>query len=248
MRAARGGDEDDFLAWAEAQGRLARIERPVDPHLEMARLIHARQEQPLLFADPRRPGWQVAAGVCARREHFAWALDTGTAGIVPRLIEALRQPASPATVAQAPCQEVVDRTPHLDRLPILKHLPGDGGPYITAAVAIIRDPDYGRNACFHRLMQTGPHSLTARIVEGRGTDTAWRKAVAAGRDLDIAICLGSRPVLLAAAMSRQGNGYIANALAPSLARCLTVDLRPAECGGPWKGTPLSSPLKDRSST
>ena len=230
-----------FLAWAEAQGRLARIERPVDPHLEMARLIHARQEQPLLFADPQRPGWQVAAGVCARREHFAWALDTGATGIVPRLIEALRQPASPATVAQAPCQEVVDRTTHLDRLPILKHLPGDGGPYITAAVAIIRDPDYGRNACFHRLMQTGPHNLTARIVEGRGTDTAWRKAVAAGRDLDIAICLGVPiHVLLAAAMS-PAKGVdelaIANALAPTpLARCLTVDLEvPAECEAVLEG-------------
>jgi UbiD family decarboxylase len=224
-----------FLAWAEAEGRLAKIQRPVDPHLEMARLIHARQEQPALFADPRRPGWQVAAGVCSRREHFAWALSTDVPGIVPQLIEALRRPAPPACVAEAPCQEVIDHCPNLDHLPILRHLPGDGGPYITAAVAIIRDPDYGRNASFHRLMQISPHSFTARIVEGRGTDTAWRKAVEARRELEVAICLGAPiHVLLAAAMSpAQGVDElaIAQALAPTpLVRCLTLDLEvPAEC-------------------
>ncbi|MBN1137570.1 MAG: UbiD family decarboxylase [Anaerolineae bacterium] len=224
-----------FLAWAETEGRLVRIDRPVDPHLEMARLIHARQEQPVLFADPRRPGWQVAAGVCAQREHFAWALGAGVAGIVPRLIEALRQPAPPARAVRAPCQEVVDRAPNLDRLPILKHLPGDGGPYVTAAVAIIRDPDHGRNASFHRLMQIGPRSFTARIVESRGTDTAWRKAVAAGHDLEVAICLGAPiHVLLAAAMS-PAKGVdelaIANALAPTpVIPCQTIGLEvPAEC-------------------
>ncbi len=225
----------------EAEGRLAKIERSVDPHLEMARSIHARQEQPVLFTNPQRPGWQVAAGVCSRREHFAWALDTDIAGIVPKLIEALRRPAPPVCVAEAPCQEVIDRAPNLDHLPILKHLPGDGGPYITAAVAIIRDPDYGRNASFHRLMQIGPHSFTARIVEGRGTDTAWHKAVAGGRDLEIAICLGAPiHVLLAAAMS-PAKGVdelaIANALAPTpVVRCLTVDLEvPAECEAVLEG-------------
>jgi len=224
-----------FLGWAETEGRLVKIKRPVDPHLEMARLIHARQEQPLLFTDPKRPGWQVAAGVCARREHFAWALDTDVPGIVPRLVEALRRPSPPARVAQAPCQEVIDRAPDLDRLPVLKHLPSDGGPYITAGVAVIRDPDYGRNTSFHRLMLIGPNSFTARIVEGRGTDTAWRKTVAAGQDLEVAICLGVPiHVLLAAAMS-PAKGVdelaIANALAPTpVVRCLTVDLEVlAEC-------------------
>jgi 2,5-furandicarboxylate decarboxylase 1 len=230
-----------FLAWAETEGRLVKIEQPVSPHLEMACLIHARQEQPVLFTDPRRPGWQVAAGVCARREHFALALGTDVAGIVPRLIEALRQPALPALVAGAPCQEIIDRAPDLDHVPILKHLPGDGGPYITAAVVIISDPDYGRNASFHRLMQIGQQSFAARIVEGRGTDTAWRKAVAAGRDLEVAICLGVPiHILLAAAMSPTKGVdelAIANALAPTpVVHCLTVGLEvPAECEAVLEG-------------
>lgn len=224
-----------FLDWAEGQGTLVRVERATDPSLEMAKVIHALEGQPLLFADPRRPGWRVASGICARREHFAWALQTDVAGIVPRLVKALNEPVPPPLVAVPPCQQEVEHAPDLGALPILKHLPTDGGPYITSAVCIVRDPDLGRNASFHRLMQVGPRSFTGRIVEGRGTDTAWRKALEAGKDLEMAICVGVPiHVLLAAAMSPpkgEDELAIAHALAPTpLARCVTLDLEvPAEC-------------------
>jgi 2,5-furandicarboxylate decarboxylase 1 len=225
----------EFLAWTEREGRLTKVARSVDPHLEMARVIRALGGRAVLFPDPQRSGWQVASGVCARREHFAWALGTDPSGIVPQLVNALHTPVVPPIVTEAPCQHIVDHAPDLDALPLLKHLAGDGGPYVTAGVAIIYDPDHGRNASFHRLMQVGPQTFTARIVEGRGTDTAWRKAVAQGRDLEVAICLGVPiHVLLAAAMS-PAKGVdelaIAHALAPTpLTRCVTVDLEvPAEC-------------------
>jgi UbiD family decarboxylase len=201
----------------------------------MARISHALEDRTVLFTAPRRSGWRVATGVCAMREHFAWALGTDVRGVVPRLVEALEGPVAPPLLAETPCQETIDVAPDLNRLPILKHLPGDGGPYVTAGVAVIRDPDYGRNVSFHRLMQIGPRSFSARIVEGRGTDTAWQKAMAAGRDLEVAICLGVPiHVLLAAAMSpAKGTDElsIAQALAPTpLTRCKTVDLEvPAEC-------------------
>ncbi len=231
----------DFLAWSKERAQLATITTPVDPDLEMARVIHALEGRPLLFTDPRRPGWRVATGICAAREHFARALDTDPAGIVPRLVAALENPSPPPLVDVAPCQEVVERDPDLDSLPILRHLPGDGGPYVTAAISVIHDPEFGRNVSFHRLMQIGPRRFTARIVEGRGTDTAWRKAVAAGRDLQVAICLGVPiHVLLAASMS-PAKGVdelaLAHALAPTpLVRCAGVDLEvPAECEAVLEG-------------
>jgi UbiD family decarboxylase len=207
----------------------------------MARVIHALEGRPLLFTDPQRPGWQVATGICAMREHFAWALNCGVHEIVPRLVSALDHPTRPPLVTNAPCQEVVESEPDLGTLPLLQHLPDDGGPYVTSGIAIIHDPEHGRNTSFHRLMQIGPRAFTARIVEGRGTDTAWRSALAAGRDLEVAIGLGV-PVhtLLAAAMS-PAKGVdelaIAHALAPTpLARCVTVDLEvPAECEAVLEG-------------
>jgi 2,5-furandicarboxylate decarboxylase 1 len=225
-----------FLAWAQERAVLQVIGVPVDPHLEMARLIHALEGRPLLFSAPRRPGWRVASGVCASRQHFAWALGlTDPLDLVPRMVQGLQHRLEPPLAPQAPCQEVVVHHPDLDQLPLLKHLAGDGGPYVTAGVAIVHDPDHGRNASFHRLMQIAPRRFTARIVEGRGTHTAWRKAVEAGRDLPVAICLGAPiHVLLAAAMSPEmgvDELSIAAALAPTpTTRCLTNDLEvPAAC-------------------
>lgn len=223
------------MQWTEEQGRLVRVEQPVDPHLEMAGILHALEGQVVLFTAPQRSGWQVISGVCAQRDHFAWALGCELSGIVPRLVEALDHPAKPPLVRDAPCQQVVDLSPNLDTLPILTHLAADGGPYVTAGVAIVRDPEHGPNASFHRLMQIGHRTFAARIVEGRGTDSAWRKAVDAGRDLEVAICLGVPiHVLLAAAMSPPkgvDEMTLARALAPTpLVRCQTVDLDvPAEC-------------------
>jgi UbiD family decarboxylase len=80
-------------------------------------------------------------------------------------------------------------------------------------------------------MRLDERCFTARIVEGRGTHTALKKA---GGDLPVAVALGSPiQVLLAAAMSpTKGTDElsIANALAPTpLVRGQTVDLEvPAE--------------------
>ncbi len=230
-----------FLEWVESRGDLLTVDSAVDPNVEMARVIHTLEGRTILFNDPSRPGWRVASGICASRKHFAWALGTDSLGIVPSLVRALDNPGLPPVVGEAPCQERVERAPDVSSMPILRHLASDGGPYITAGVLILRDPDYGRNASFHRLMQIGPKRFTARIVEGRGTDTAWRKAVEAGQDLEVAICLGVPiHILLAAAMSPPKGVdelAIAQALAPTpLVRCLCVDLEvPAECEAVLEG-------------
>jgi UbiD family decarboxylase len=144
-----------------------------------------------------------------------------------KLTDALANPRVPEVVESGACQQVIERDVDLRRLPILTHLPTDRAPYITAGVAVICDPDYGRNVSFHRLMVLGPRTLAARIVEGRGTDTAWRKC---GDKLPVAICIGnSLPVLLAASMSPPKGVDelgIANAMsATSLVQCQTVDLQ-----------------------
>jgi UbiD family decarboxylase len=220
-----------FLAAAEQQGWVQRLDARVDPQFEMARLIHALDERVTLFSQVS--GWPstVVAGLCSRREHFALALGVEPAGLLQALVAALAQPLPPTLVDSAPCQEVVSADVDLSRLPILTHLPGDGGPYVTAGVAIIRDPVRGRNAAYHRLMQVGPRTFTARLVEGRGTHTAWSEATG---PLPMAVCIGAPlAVQLAASMSPPAGVdelAIANALAPMpTVRAIGLDLEiPAE--------------------
>jgi len=219
-------DLREFLAKLKSLGLLKEIEKPASPYLEIARIMAAHQEEVLLFKNI--PGYEgeVVSGLCSRREFMAMALGIHPQELIQTLAGAMENPKEPALVEGAPCQEVVEDKVDLTRIPILKHLSEDGGPYITAGVAIIKDPDYGRNASFHRLMLIDERHLVARVVEGRGTHTAWSKVPG---DLEIAIAIGLPVhVLLAASMSPPmgvDELSIANALQPTpLARCLTKDL------------------------
>ena len=106
----------------------------------------------------------------------------------------------------------------------MTHWQQDGGAYASAAVTFVNDPDTGPNASFHRLLRLDERRLVARLVERRGTDTAWRKAsrgdpprTAAG--LPVAICIGLPLQVLLAASMAPAPGVdelsIAQALAPT---------------------------------
>jgi len=217
----------DFIA---ASTDLVRISKPVSSHLEAAGVIATLDGRPVLFdrIDGRS---RLLSGVLTSRERIAAAMGATTRELLLRLAGAMANPIPPPMVDQAPCQEVVDTDPDLGRLPILKHLEGDGGRYITAGVAIIRDAEFGRNSCYHRAMVIGPRRCAVRVIQGRGTDNAWR---ATDDDLPMAIAIGCPlQVLIAAAMS-PAKGVdelaIANAIAPTpLVCCRSVPLEvPAE--------------------
>ncbi|MDR3612379.1 MAG: UbiD family decarboxylase [Candidatus Obscuribacterales bacterium] len=85
--------------------------------------------------------------------------------LVPTLMEVAKFPPKLSTGA-APCQEVVltDPTqPMLDKIPIIKCWPEDGGDFVTMGVVITRDPKNGiRNLGMYRLQKydnvtTGMH-------------------------------------------------------------------------------------------
>jgi UbiD family decarboxylase len=221
----------EFITQLRQNDGLAEVERPVSPHLEMARVIHALEERlpgrPVLFDQVTdHPGWRVVAGPCASRENLGLGLGVPAERLLFALAQAMENPVLPPLVGAAPCQEVVQHDVDLERLPLLTHLPVDAGPYVTSGVAIIKDPDYGRNASFHRLLRLDERQLAARIVERRGTHTALGKVPG---DLPVAIAIGCPlQVLLAASMSPPKGVdelSIAHALAPTpLVKCRTVEL------------------------
>jgi UbiD family decarboxylase len=127
--------------------------------------------------------------------------------IIFRLAGALDAPQPPPRWGTGPCQEVTQSEVNLGALPFLTHYPDDAGAYASAAVAFINDPETGPNASYHRLLRLGKDRVTARIVERRGTDSAWRRLVLGGVEgyedgLPVSICIGlPLHVLLAASMA-----------------------------------------------
>ena len=221
----------ELLGELARRGELAVVKRPVSVEREAAAVIAALQGQPVILESCQPGNWRVAANLLARREIVALGLGVPTDALPARLVEALRNPRRPARVDEALCQEEMEPEVNLEALPILTHGPRDAGPYVTAGVLIVADPETGPNVAFHRLLRLDRLRFAARLVEGRGTHTAWSKT---DRDLPVAVCLGVPiQVLVAAAMSPPAGVdelHIAEALAPTpVVRCQTVPLDvPAE--------------------
>lgn len=218
----------NFIAQAQESGDLVVINRPVAPDYELANVAHALEGRPVLFNQiVGHPGWRVCANPCSDRKYFSMALGVPIPNLVHHLAQANDQPQQPPETAVAPCQEIIHHHVNLYQLPILLHLPQDGGHYIASAVVITHDPDLGRNMCYHRLLRLNEKEFAARIVEKRGTHIAMSKTQG---DLPVAICIGvSLPVHLAASMSPPPHVdelAVAHALAPTpLVKCLTNDLQ-----------------------
>ena len=217
----------NFIAKAGESGDLVVVDQPVDTTFELANVAHALEGNLVLFNEIKDyPGWRVCSGLCSDRKYFSMDLDVPLPELMHHLALAVANPQLPPVVERGSCQEVIVEDVDLFQLPILLHLPEDGGHYIASNVAIIKDPDLGRNMCYHRLLRLDKNHFAVRIVEGRGTHTALSKTEG---DLPIAICIGvSQAVHLAASMSPPPGVdelSVAHALAPTpLVKCLTKEL------------------------
>ncbi len=222
----------EFLRKLEDEGKLIRISKEVSTEYELANLLYSLGEKPTIFENVKGFDFPIFGGITASRDIIADAFETTKEEILPMLVQALREPKEPNMVESAPCQEVVDHDPDLSKLPFLMHLPGDGGRYASATVAIIKDPETGRNACYHRLMEVGKNRATARLIPKRQTRTTYDRYPE--KEIEMAVCIGnSVPVMLAASLGPPpgvDEMAIANALdRTDLVKCVTKDLEvPAE--------------------
>ena len=198
----------------------------------MAGIIDALGEKPCFFENIKESNIPVVAGLVSSKELVAKALNMNIQQILPKLSFAIENQIAPEVLETGECQEVIEKNVDLNKLPIMRYTKKDGGKYIPSAISIVKDPDLGRNTCFHRLMLINKNKFVARIVEDRGTDTALKKA---GGELDIAMCIGnSTPVLLAASTSlAKGIDELgmANVLEKTeLVKCKTIDVEvPKDC-------------------
>jgi 2,5-furandicarboxylate decarboxylase 1 len=221
-----------FLEQLSKSGELTRISKEVSTEYEMAGVIEALGEKPVFFEKVKESSIPVAAGLVASKEIIARALNLRKEHLLHNLSSAIENPLPPQVVAKGKCQEIVEKEVDLTKLPIMRYTEKDGGKYITSAVSIVKDPELGRNMCFHRLMLLSKNKFVARIVEERGTDTALKKA---GGELDIAICIGNSTAVLLAAATSLPKGVdelgMANALEKTeLVKCKTIDLEvPKDC-------------------
>ena len=228
----------DYLQKLEQRGRLARVQTPISKMYEIAGVLKQLEPQAVLFENVKESPLRVAGNLFCGKAGFADYFGISPGEIIPRMAYAIDHRSPCEVVQQAPCQEVVITDPDLDRLPILRHCEKDGGNYISSGVFVTRHPRYGQNLDFHRCMQFSPTEMAVRIVRSRHFDTFLQDL----KTLDVAICIGNAPNVLAAAATSVEIGVdeleIANALEPlQVVRAKTVDvLIPAETEIVLEGT------------
>lgn len=226
-----------FLTELDQARELVHIEREVSTRYEAAAVVSKLGGKPVLFEKIRgSDGYRVAAGVCGTREMLAKALGVNPSLLLPRILEAIESPKPFRTVNSAPCQEVVEGEVDLHRIPILTHCEKDGGPYVTAGIAVAHDREYGYNSSFHRLMLLGKDRVAVRILPRHLEEYVKRG------NREVGIAIGNHPAFLfaSAVSSEIGKSElaIANALKETaFVRCETSDaLVPAESEIVLEGT------------
>ena len=115
--------------------------------------------------------------------------------LLPRLLEVGRFPPRMRS-GKPPCQEVVWREDEvdIDRLPLMKCWPDDGGAYITFPMVITRDPKRGiRNVGMYRIMQTGKKTLAMHWQRHKVGAAHWREMAERGKRMPVCIALGADP-------------------------------------------------------
>lgn len=221
-----------FIDALDKSGELTKIKKPVSTEFEMAGIINANSEKPIYFENVNKSSYPVVAGLVSSKDLIARSLGIDKLQLLPWLLAAIEHPAPPQVAEKGACQEIIETNVDLTKLPIMHYTEKDGGKYIASAVSIVKDPQLGRNMCFHRLMLKDKNHFVARIVENRGTDSALKKA---GGELEIAFCIGNSTAVLLSAATTLPMGIdelgMANALEKTeLVKCKTVDLEvPVDC-------------------
>jgi 4-hydroxy-3-polyprenylbenzoate decarboxylase len=162
----------------------------------------------------------------------------GKLAMLPRLAEVAKFP--PKTVGgRPPCQDIVLRGPDVDlgRLPVPICWPQDGGPYITLAGVITKDPVTGtRNVGMYRVQVLGKETVAMHWQRHKVGAAHWREMAARGETMPVAIALGGDPASIYAASAPLPPtideflfaGFLRGAPVP-LAKAVTCDLEvPAE--------------------
>ncbi len=205
--------------------KLIRIQNGISKNLEIAGVLKALEPTPVLFENVNESEFRVAGNLFCTKEQIADYFGIKTEEIIPTLTTAIEKRSSPTIVDSAPCQEIVEETVNLDKLPLLLHNVVDGGPYISSGVVVSVDPEYGQNLDFHRAMQIGKDRMVTRVVRGRD----FHKYLEKNGEVEVAYCIGNTPEVLIAAATSVETGIneleIANALKPiNVTRTKTNDL------------------------
>ena len=202
----------DFVDELKEKGELRVIAAPLKKYLEMAGVFHAFEPAPVM-GHAEDSSVRCVSNVFSTKERVADYLGCEVKELGEKMSQAINYPTKPKKAASAP---VLEKTmSSLLEIPVPVHTEKDGGPYICSGIVIAKDPEYGTNCSFHRMMVIDGERIVLRILP-RHLDEFLKRAK--DGELEVAVIIGAPiNVLLASAISSklgQNELEIANSLMP----------------------------------
>jgi 4-hydroxy-3-polyprenylbenzoate decarboxylase len=257
-------DLREFLALLEKRGQLQRVTAPVSCELEITEIADRAVKvggPALLFENVRGYDIPVVINLFGSEERMSWALGVENLNelgdrikkwldlvqnrppdglmekikLVPELAEIAR--IGPHTVSSAPCQEVVlTDNFSVEKLPILRCWPDDGGRYLTLTMCHSKDPATGkRNIGMYRVQVYDDKTVGMHWQIHKGGAAHFRDASRAGgmaKRMEVAVVIGADPASIYAASAPLPPGIDELLFAGFLRRkpvdvvqCKTVDVK-----------------------
>ncbi len=196
----------EFLKKLEKNGLLLRVKKPVSTRFEMSAIMREIQDRTILFENVKGFDIPVVANICSTKDMVALGLGTKKEEIIHFLTKALENPKEPK-VSRHEYKEIPS---DMEKLPILTYYKEDERPYITSAIFFAKDPKFGINASYHRMMILGKDRFAARVLPRHFMEYMERGLK------EFAVCIGNPiQILVGSAMSPErgvSELSIANAL------------------------------------
>ena len=255
-------DLREFMSLLEKRGQLKRVAAPVSAELEITEIadrVSKAGGPALLFEHVRGYDMPVAINLFGSYDRMSWALGVNNldelgariqrwldivqnrppegliekAKLIPELAELAR--IGPRVVHHAPCQEVViTEGIDVEKLPILKCWPMDGGRYLTLTMCHSKDPETGkRNIGMYRVQVRDATTVGMHWQIHKGGAAHFRDAQLHHRKrMEVAVVVGADPASIYAASAPLPPGVdellFAGFLrhkAVEVVQCKTVDVK-----------------------
>jgi 4-hydroxybenzoate decarboxylase len=193
----------------EAEGQLLRVKREVLPEPDLGAAAYAAGKLPsapaILFEKIKGYGGKkVVMNVHGSWENYALILDLPKSTSLNKLFQELVQrwdrfPVSPVIVSHSPLKEIIitKEINIFKELPVFRVNEYDGGPYLSKAIVISKDPEdpKNQNLGIYRLQVKDKDRLGILASPAHDIAIHLRKAEELNQPLPVAIAIGNDPIL-----------------------------------------------------
>ena len=182
----------DWIVDLENNDLLHRVGEKV-PIEQIASTVYENYEKATLFENIGNYDMPLLANTFSNRAMMQLALQTDEEHYYDVLNECRQRFIKPVEVEEAPCQEIVIEGDdvNLAQFPLHVQHALDGAPYISASVAIAKDPSRGvYNLGIYRMMYRTRNQTGVDVTAPHRLRYYYQQACELGKPLEVAIALG----------------------------------------------------------